>query len=242
MGRTGGKKGTDGTGGTVHGPLLSLAVDIVLPLVVYYAARALGAGQGTALLLSSAPPALRLLSGAVRHRTIDGVDLFFTVLPATAALVSLLGGGPRLLLFKDAALSLIVGGWVFGTGFTRRPLAFQLGQRLHRGQVALARARTWQDRAEYRRGLRLLTLAWGTEQLLDGGLGTLAAATLPTDTVPLLARVQSLLLLALSAAATAAYARRFRTRHGLRLFGAPAPAAGPNGEPVRAALRPGAVT
>ncbi|MEU8691682.1 VC0807 family protein [Streptomyces sp. NPDC048665] len=221
---TGPKTGTRAgprAGGTGYGPLLGTAVDIVLPLVVFYAARALGAGQAPALLLSGAPPALRLLYGAVRHRRIDGADLFFTVLLSAAALVTLLGGGPRVLLFKDAALSLVVGIWVLGTGFTRRPLAFQLGQRLHRGPTARARAGFWQGSAEFRRALRVLTLAWGAEQLLDGSLGTLAAATLPTDTVPLLTRVASLSLLALTAVATAAYARRFRTRHGLPLLGAP---------------------
>ncbi|MFI9804454.1 VC0807 family protein [Streptomyces sp. NPDC052301] len=219
-----------GSRGAVRGPLLGLAVDIVLPLVVYYAARALGAGQAPALLLSGAPPALRLLSGAVRRRGIDGVDLFFTLLLAAAALASLVGGGTRLLLLKDAALSLTVGGWVSGTGFTRRPLAFQLGRRLHRGDAARARARLWQESAEFRRGLRVLTFVWGAEQLLDSGLGALAAATLPPDTVPLLGRGLSLLLLLLAAAVTAGYARRFRTRHGLPLFGAPAPApASPSG-------------
>ncbi|MEU8969329.1 VC0807 family protein [Streptomyces monashensis] len=217
---TGPKAGTR-AGGTGYSPLLGAAVDIVLPLVVFYAARALGAGQAPALLLSGAPPALRLLYGAVRHRRIDGVDLFFTVLLCAAASVTLLGGGPRVLLFKDAALSLVVGIWVLGTGFTRRPLAFQLGQRLHRGPTARARAGFWEGSAEFRRALRVLTLAWGAEQLLDGGLGTLAAATLPTDTVPLLTRVVSLSLLAVTAVATAAYARRFRTRHRLPLLGAP---------------------
>ncbi|WP_234384471.1 VC0807 family protein [Streptomyces sp. MMG1121] len=207
--------------GPGHGPGLGIAVDIVVPLLVYYAVRALGAGQGAALLLSGAPPALRLLSGAIRHRRIDGVDLFFTVLLGAAALVSVIGGGPRVLLFKDPVLSLVVGCWVLGTGFTRRPLAFQLGQRLHREPAARARAGLWQDCAEFRRALRFLTLAWGAEQLLDGGLGTLAAATLPTDTVPLFTRVVSLSLLALTAVATAAYARHFRARHGLPLLGAP---------------------
>jgi hypothetical protein len=208
-------------GGAPHGPLLTIAVDILLPLLVFYAARALGAGQAPALLLSGAPPALRLVSGAVRQGRIDGVDLFFTVLLAAAALATLIGGSTRLLLFKDAALSLVVGGWILGTGFTGRPLAFQLGQRLHRGPAASARDGMWRDSAEFRRGLRVLTVLWGAEQLLDGGLGTLAAATLPTDAVPLLTRVLSLLLLALTVAATAACARRFRTRHGVPLFGTP---------------------
>ncbi|MEU9987000.1 VC0807 family protein [Streptomyces sp. NPDC048045] len=207
--------------GLVRGPLLSLAADILLPLVVYYAARALGAGQAPALLLSGAPPALRLLAGAVRQHRIDGVDLFTTVLLATAALASLLGGGTRVLLCKDAVLSLVVGGWVLGTAFTHRPLVFQLGQRRHRGTAARARSKAWQDSAEFRRGLRVLTVLWGAEQLLDGGLGALAALTLPTDTVPLLARAQSVTLLALAAVVTAVYSRRFRTRHGLPLFGIP---------------------
>ncbi len=221
------------TDGPARGPLLSVAADIVLPLLVYYAARALGAGQGPALLLSGAPPALRLVTGAVRRRRIDGVDLFFTVLLAAAALTSLIGGSTRVLLFKDAALSLVVGGWVLGSGFTGRPLAFQLGQRLHRGPAARTRADMWQDSAEFRRALRALTMLWGAEQLLDGGVGTLAAVTLPTDVVPLLARVLSLLLLALAAVATAAYARRFHARHGLPLFDAPGTASGA-GDPAEA--------
>ncbi|MEV7811170.1 VC0807 family protein [Streptomyces flaveolus] len=136
-------------------------MDILLPLLVYYAARALGAGQTSALLLGGAPPALRLLAGAARHRRIDGVDLFFTVLLAAAALVSLIDGGPRVLLFKNAALSLAVGAWALGTAFTRRPLAFQMGQRLHRGGAARARDGIWQDSAPFRRALRVLTSLWG---------------------------------------------------------------------------------
>ncbi|WP_229887081.1 VC0807 family protein [Streptomyces olivaceoviridis] len=224
--------------GTARGPLLSLAVDLVLPLLVYYVTRALGAGQASALLLSGAPPALRLLAGAARHRRIDGVDLFFTVLLAAAALVSLIGGGPRLLLFKNAALSLAVGGWALGTAFTGRPLAFQVGQRLHRGGAARARDRIWQDSAPFRRALRVLTALWGAEQLLDGALGSAAAATLPTDTVPLLDRALSLLLLGLTAGATAVYTRRFRIRHALPLFGTPAPATVHRGSPSPASPRP----
>ncbi|WP_258054666.1 VC0807 family protein [Streptomyces sp. Ru71] len=239
---TGGKPSGAQPTGRLYGPLVSLAVDILLPLVVYYAARALGAGQATALLLSGAPPALHLLSGAIRHRRIDGVDLFFTVLLAAAGLASFMGGGTRVLLCKDAVLSLVVGGWVLGTGFTGRPLAFQLGQRLHRGAAARARSRLWRESADFRRALRFLTLLWGAEQLLDGGSGVLAALALPTDVVPLLARVQSVALLALVAAVTAVYARRFRARHGLPLFGIPgageaAPAASPTATRARADSR-----
>ncbi|MEV5170113.1 VC0807 family protein [Streptomyces flaveolus] len=224
--------------GTARGPLLSLAVDILLPLLVYYAARALGAGQTSALLLGGAPPALRLLAGAARHRRIDGVDLFFTVLLAAAALVSLIGGGPRVLLFKNAALSLAVGAWALGTAFTRRPLAFQMGQRLHRGGVARARDGIWQDCAPFRRALRVLTSLWGAEQLLDGAVSSVAAATLPTDTVPLLDRALSLFLLGLTAGATAVYARRFRTRHALPLFGTPAAMTAHRGGPSPASAHP----
>src|SRR5690242_14352693 len=49
--RTGASKG-ESTAGPAHGPLLAIAADIALPLLVYYTARALGAGQAPALLLS----------------------------------------------------------------------------------------------------------------------------------------------------------------------------------------------
>lgn len=62
------------------------------------------------------------------------MDLFFAVLPATAALVALIGGGPRVMLFRDAA---VVGGRVLGTAFTGRPLAFPLaGDRTGAGRPA----------------------------------------------------------------------------------------------------------
>ncbi|MFD8392035.1 hypothetical protein ACFV2N_23280 [Streptomyces sp. NPDC059680] len=64
--------------------------------------------------------------------------------------------------------------------------------------------------------MRVLTAPWGAGHLLDGGHGTLTAATLPTDAVPRLAGVPSLLRLALTAAATAARTRRCGIRHGRR--------------------------
>lgn len=93
-----------------------LALDVALPILGYYALRALGVGVVTALAVSSALAGLRVLWSLARERRTDAVALFVLVVTVVSIPVSFLVGSPRLMLAKEElgippmGLYLLVGG------------------------------------------------------------------------------------------------------------------------------------
>ncbi|MFF4530574.1 VC0807 family protein [Streptomyces sp. NPDC001407] len=199
--------------------LVPLAVDIALPLALYYAMRAQGAAQWQALLISGVVPAAHALGTAVVRRRLEFFDVFVVGLLALSAATSLISGNPRVLLLKDAALPALLGIWILATLFMARPFAFRLGERLRAGAAVEAAERAWHEMPEYRTALRGLTTLWGCVQLLDAALSTVLALTLPVDVVPLTGRIESFTLLGLVIVATVRHSKRFRAVHGQSLFG-----------------------
>lgn len=201
------------------GLLPTLVVNIALPLVLYYAFRVLGLPQWQALVYSSAPPVLRVGWIAVRHRRVDGFDLFLLAMFALSAGLSMVGGSPRVLLFKDVAMPLVLGSWLLGTHLAARPFAFTLAQRSRSAAVAERVEDHWRHSPVFRRALRNLTTLWGGLQLVDAVVHTTLVLTLPVDAVPLVGRCASWGLLGLTVLCTVGAARRFRAWHGRALFG-----------------------
>ncbi|MEV5507130.1 VC0807 family protein [Streptomyces orinoci] len=199
--------------------LTSLTVNLALPLAVYYVLRGQGAPQWQALLISSAPPALHALAGALLRRRTELFDLLVLVLLVVSAGTSAISGDPRVLLLKDAALPAALALWMAGTLFTARPFAYQFGRQLRTPEACEAAERQWLTSPEFRNALRGLTLLWAGGQLLDAALSTAEALTLPVDAVPLIGRLQSIALIALVVLLTVRLAHRFRDRHGMSLFG-----------------------
>ncbi|WP_414169742.1 VC0807 family protein [Streptoverticillium reticulum] len=203
-----------------HTLFTALAVNVALPLVLFYVLRGAGMVQWQALLLSSAPPALHALGEAVIRRRVDPFDMFVLVLLLVSAGTSVISGSPRVLLLKDAALPAALGLWILSTLTMARPFAFQFGARLRGPEAAAVAERAWRESAEFRGALRGLTALWGGMELLDAALSTVNALVLPVDVVPLVGRIASLGLIGLSAVISIHRSRSFRARHGIPLFGA----------------------
>ncbi|MFE6686937.1 VC0807 family protein [Streptomyces sp. NPDC057743] len=210
---------------------VSLTVNLVLPLGLYYVLRAQGVAQWQALLLSGAVPTVHALGAAVVRRRVEIFDLVVAGLLAVSAGLSAINGSPRVMLLKDVAIPVVLGLWILGTLLAARPFAFHFGSRL-RGAGGEADAdRAWRERPEFRGALRVLTILWGGSQMLDAALSAVAACTLPVDVVPVIGRFQSLGILAVVVALTVRRSRVFRRRYGFPLFGG-----------VRAPVGEGAVT
>ncbi|MFH8750085.1 VC0807 family protein [Streptomyces rimosus] len=202
------------------GPLTrALAVNVVLPLALFYVLRAQGAEQWLALLLSSAVPALRVAWALATRRRADSIDLFVAALLAVSAATSLISGSPRVLLLKDVGLSVALGLWITGSLLAQRPFAHHFGIRLAGEPAAIERDHLWETTPALRRELRTLTAIWGGGQLLDAAVSAILALTLPVDVVPLIGRCQSLIVLGTTVLITLRRARRFRARHGVSLLG-----------------------
>lgn len=204
-----------------------LIVDILLPLVLYYALRTQNVAQWQALLLSSAVPVAHTVGRAVARRRMDFFGLLVAALLAASAALSLISGSPRVLLLKDAGIPAVLGAWILSSLCASRPFPFQFGRRL-RGPAAEEEAeRAWRDLPEFRTALRVLTVLWGGAQLLDAVLSTMEALTLPLDLVPVIGRFQSLAILGALVALTVRRSRTFSGRYGIPLFGLRPPATSP---------------
>ncbi|MFI7634613.1 VC0807 family protein [Nonomuraea sp. NPDC049400] len=140
--------------------LLTLAVDIGLPIGLYYVLRALGTGYHTALLISSLVPGMSVVSDLVRRRRPERLGLYMTVMMLSSALVSLLVHDTRFLLAKDGWFTAVAGLWFLASARGERPLAFVFTRFLLEGRVGPNRESwdvLWERLPAFRRIWRVVT-------------------------------------------------------------------------------------
>ncbi|WP_433442072.1 VC0807 family protein [Nonomuraea sp. CA-141351] len=206
--------------------LLTLAVDIGLPIGLYYVLRALGTGYHTALLISSLIPGVSVVSDLVRRRRPDRLGLYMTVMMLSSALISLLVHDTRFLLAKDGWFMAVAGVWFLASARGERPLAFVFTRFVLEGRVGPNRESwdvLWERLPAFRRTWRVVTVIYGMGLLVDAVVRVVMAYTLPVDVVPGLSGVQYGVWLALIQVAiniylvpTGLYNRHSKLYAGLR--------------------------
>lgn len=90
-------------------PLITIAIDVIVPIVVLYGLRAVGASLWQALVASSIVPVLVVAARFARRRVVDYSALFVLVLMVFGVALSLLTGDPRTLLIRDSWIWMLVG-------------------------------------------------------------------------------------------------------------------------------------
>ncbi|MEU7895848.1 VC0807 family protein [Nonomuraea sp. NPDC049152] len=188
--------------------LLVAAVDIAVPIGLYYLLRASGVSDHGALLVSSLVPGLSIVLALVRRRRPDGLSLFMTAMILGSAAVSLLVHDDRLLLAKDGWFTAVAGLWFLATTRGDRPLAFTLSRFLLEGRIGPNRESwdvLWERLPAFRRIWRVVTVIYGTGLLLDAAVRIVMAYTLPVDVVLGLGAVQYGVFLLLIQVAINAY-------------------------------------
>jgi intracellular septation protein A len=173
--------------------ILTIALNLVAPLVLYYGLRMAGSGEVTALLAATAVPSAYLLYQAVSERKIDGFAAFVITMLLLTLAVSFISGSPRFLLAKDGWMTAVGGLWILGTLLTKRPFIFLASRPILEGRIG-PRDESWDSLWErlpqFRRVWRLLTVLWGVGTLVDAVIRVVMAYTLPVDLVPALSGVQ----------------------------------------------------
>jgi hypothetical protein len=106
--------------------LLPLAVNIVLPLLIYHYA-APHFGERNALILSSIPPILWSVMELARFRRLDAVSLLAVIGILLSLAAMALGGNPRLLLARESLVTGIIGLSVSRIAPATAPTDFLLG-------------------------------------------------------------------------------------------------------------------
>jgi hypothetical protein len=170
-------------------PALSLLVDIVLPVGLYYGLRAAGVGIYLSLVVSAVVPAVAVGYRLVRQRRVDGLAVYVLTMLVLSALVSVITGNPRALLAREGWLIGVTGLWFVCSVFARRPLAYLYTRPLleRGGRVGPANTswdELWDRLPRFRRIWRVSSVLWGIGLLADSAVRIVMAYTLPVDEVP----------------------------------------------------------
>lgn len=161
-------KGNKLVGLLVHwGP--TLVFNLAGPLLVYSYLVDHGFGKSAAIMISSLLPLVELAAVYAFTRRVDDFGIF-TLFTMLLTLLSFLAfNSPKALLYKDSAITGILGLAFFGSLALRRPLAFYLGRKF--GTDGTPAAYQWWDDlwqyAEFRHTNRVITIIWGTGLCLE---------------------------------------------------------------------------
>jgi hypothetical protein len=173
--------------------LLVAAVDVGVPIGLYYVLRGLGTPSQNALVISSFVPGVSVITSLVRRRRPDSVALFMTLLILASAAVSLFVHDARFLLAKDGWFTAAAGIWFLTTVRAARPVVFTLTRVLLEGRIGPRKVSwdvLWDRLPAFRRVWRVATVIWAVGLLVDAAVRVVMAYTLPIDVVPGLGALQ----------------------------------------------------
>ncbi|WP_433444922.1 VC0807 family protein [Nonomuraea sp. CA-141351] len=172
------------TGERRSGAVLALALDVVIPLAVFYLARGAGVNQWLALLLAALAPVAGIGWAWARQRRLDATAVFVIVSMALSLLVAFVTGDARVLLARESWLTGAVGLWILGSVATGRPFLLDVAGKVSPAGVARRVDSLWAGNRVFRRWVMLASLAWGAAFLLDAVIRVVFAYTLTVDSVP----------------------------------------------------------
>ena len=188
--------------------LQMFVLDLALPLGVFYGLVFAGVHQWVALISGSLVLAVVMIAEVLVQRKLELLPLFTLSMIACGTIVSLLTGNARLLLARESYITGVLGLWMIGTLYARRPFIFETTTRLMPLAAAQAWERAWQNEPKFRKIMRLMTVAWGVSFIVDAACRIIMAYTLPVDIVPLLSIAQLVLMLIAVVQGSKAYGRR----------------------------------
>ena len=188
--------------------VLSLVVNAVVPIVVFYGLRAVGVGQWLALMLGLVAPAVKTVHSVVTKRRVDMLaGLVMSALVLSVGL-SFLTGSPRTLLARDGWITAVVGVWILLTLARTTPYYLFALRTFTTGTVREQIEVAWRDTPAFRRVVRGCTIAWGSALLVDAVSTVVLAYTMPIDSVPLIGALKLVALIILAEVSSQVYFRR----------------------------------
>jgi hypothetical protein len=147
-----------------------LLIDVVAPIVVYFALHALGVGDLLALTAGGLVAGANAIATTVRRRRLDGIGLLVVLEIALSIVLLVTVRDPRILLIRPAFFAGVGGLYALATCVVGRPLVFQTSRPLAtRGDPVRGEAYdlAWERSPEFRRVERLITAGWGVSFLAE---------------------------------------------------------------------------
>lgn len=194
--------------GTLRTLLMPLAVDVAAPMACYYLLHgALGTSEVTALAVSGVIPAVRVIAGIVRDRTLNGLAGLTLAVNVAGIALSFVTGDARMMIAKDSALSGVISLFMMLSAFTARPVMTP-GMRAFITRGNPVREAAWERLASstrFRRAERRFTGIWGAAMLADCVARLIGAFTLPVSTMVWLSNVLLIAALAVGLVVAGAF-------------------------------------
>ncbi|MEV6377391.1 VC0807 family protein [Micromonospora musae] len=191
---------------------MSLLINAVAPIAVFYGLRAAGVGQWPALMLGLVAPAVKAVHSVATKRRIDMLaGLVMTALLLSVAL-SFLTGSPRTLLARDGWITAVAGIWVLLT-LPRTPYYLYALRTFTSGALREQINAAWRDTPAFRRVVHVGTMIWGFALLLDAASTVVLAYTMPIDSVPLIGALKLVAVIILAEVISQVYFRRKGVPH-----------------------------
>ncbi|WP_079319072.1 VC0807 family protein [Microbispora sp. GKU 823] len=172
--------------------LTPLALDVAAPMACYYLLHgAFGTSEVAALAVSGVIPAVRVVAGIVRDRTLNGLAGLTLAVNVAGIALSFVTGDARMMIAKDSALSGVISLFMMLSAFTARPVMTP-GMRAFITRGNAVREAAWErlaGSARFRRAERRFTGIWGGALLADCAARLIGAFTLPVSTMVWLSNV-----------------------------------------------------
>ncbi len=139
-----------------------VAVNFVLPYIIYDQARPAW-GEVGALIASSGPPVVWSLVEFARRRRVDALSLLVLAGIVLSGLAVLGGGSVHLLQLREKLVTALIGMVFLGSAAIGRPLVYQLARAgmMRSDSSELAAFEALRENVHFRRSMMLMTLVWG---------------------------------------------------------------------------------
>ncbi|WP_030439151.1 VC0807 family protein [Actinoplanes subtropicus] len=152
---------------------LPMALDVVIPVVAYFALRALGANQFWALTLAGVGTGLSALVNTVRRRKLDGIGMLVLLEVALSAALLFTTNDPRVVAIKPAFYTALAGCYFLFTCVVGKPVVYLAAAPIATGGDPLradAYRRAWDESPTFRSRERLMTAAFAAALLAESVL------------------------------------------------------------------------
>jgi hypothetical protein len=152
---------------------LPMALDVVIPVVAYFALRALGANQFWALTLAGVGTGLSALVNTVRRRKLDGIGMLVLLEVALSAALLFTTNDPRVVAIKPAFYTALAGCYFLFTCVVGKPVVYLAATPIATGGDPLradAYRRAWDESPTFRSRERLMTAAFAAALLAESVL------------------------------------------------------------------------
>lgn len=216
----------------------SLAWDVGLPVVTYYAFHLAGFGDFAALLAATLVAASRVLLVAVRDRALNAFGMLMVIVFGLGLALAFLSGDPRFLLVKDSITTAVVGMTFLVMAFLGQPLTLAASRTAMPRERADELAEQYRTVPEARHWHLKASTVWGIGLLTEAAVRVVLIYLLPVDVMVAVSAALMITTFAVLILWTVSDIRRQQAR---RASHAPPPAddaAGPSRSDDPTAARP----